>query len=408
MKDEQMKALFREKIQGELSGLSTSSLQQNRFYQNAVGGYKVKKKLTVGLVLALALMLLTLTAVAVEFLTGMQLVEQLAVPLAQKNEQKNYTHEEMTELLLALNENGITLDESSTLMQAFQSGRGYWERDTIREICRAAFGGMENTWTLEQKHWYGEMLVAIGDWEINLWLIPGEGDMTKEEARNHAAKALKEKFGAELPAESNDAWIIHEVFNLVWDQETNAYPPEKAEWYISYINRTTDREDYSVTFTRQGQLLDVWKNPSAAEAIPAGNADPAPLYPQESEAIAQYGKVMYYWPPEIQVQVYGYPHAIPAREDYEHALEIAKKAILDQYGPDALEALGEYQVGLLHTAVQNETNGAAVLGWDFMLTTDPEFLSDGYRVQFQQAPDDKTGAETIINLSVENANLGNG
>ena len=46
--------------------------------------------------------------------------------------------------------------------------------------------------------------------------------------------------------------------------------------------------------------------------------------------------------------------------------------------------------------------------WDIMFTTDPEFLSDGYRVQFQRVIDHETGEEKIIDVIIEHANLGVG
>ena len=48
------------------------------------------------------------------------------------------------------------------------------------------------------------------------------------------------------------------------------------------------------------------------------------------------------------------------------------------------------------------------LMWDIMFTTDPEFLSDGYRVQFQRVIDHETGEENIVDVIVEHANLGSG
>ena len=61
-----MKDLFQQTLNAELSGLRTSSLQRDQLYQNAVGGYKVKRKLTVGFVFALMLILVMATALAIE------------------------------------------------------------------------------------------------------------------------------------------------------------------------------------------------------------------------------------------------------------------------------------------------------------------------------------------------------
>ena len=38
----------------------------------------------------------------------------------------------------------------------------------------------------------------------------------------------------------------------------------------------------------------------------------------------------------------------------------------------------------------------------------PEFLLDGYRIQFQRVIDHETGEENIVDVIVEHANLGSG
>ena len=48
MKRKQMREQIQKSLNAELSGLRTSPLQRDILYQNAVGGYKVKRKLTVG------------------------------------------------------------------------------------------------------------------------------------------------------------------------------------------------------------------------------------------------------------------------------------------------------------------------------------------------------------------------
>lgn len=404
MKADLMKSCFQQKINTELAALYTSSLQREQMYLNAIGGRKVKRKLTAGLVLALVLMLLTLTAVAVELMTGTQVVEQVAVPMAQVNQQENYTYEQMTDLLRTLNENGITLDENSTLMQAFRSGRGYWERDAINEICLTVFGQKEG-WTIDQKHWYGEMMVEIGAWDLNIWVIPEEGDMTREEALAFAAKAVKETYGEDVPLQTNADWTIHEVFNLVWQQETNSYPSEKAEWFFSYLSNHPGKEGYDVVFSRDGTIIDVYQTPPR-EPFPVDHS--SPLYPKEAAAIEQHGKVMYFWPYSVQLDVYGYPHAVPNKTDYALALAYAEQAIADHWGPDALHSLGDYQVGLVFRSYTDPQN-SGVSEWDFLFTTDPVFISDGYRIQFKGIQDEQAGGGTLfVDLCVEHANLGNG
>ena len=162
----------------------------------------MKKKLTLSMVLVIVLLLIAVAALAVALLSPKEIVEQVAVPVAQNNDQENYTYEELKELITTFNENGITLDEGSKIMQAFQAGHGYWEGDTIKEICHAAFG--EDSWTREQSFWYGEMMVAVGAWEYNAYILPKEDELQEEQARILATQILNNTYYVNLPSESSE------------------------------------------------------------------------------------------------------------------------------------------------------------------------------------------------------------
>lgn len=253
MKDKRIEGRIQHSLNAELSGLRTTSYQRDRFFENATGGYKVKRKISIAFVLAAALLLITVTALAVALLTPKEVVEQVAVPIAQENAHENYSHDELLALVAALNENGITLDEGSKMMQAFRAGHGYWERETIEEICYAAFGRDRSKWTLEQRHWHGEMMTAIGEWDINTQLLPEEGELSLSDAQSLAAQMLREAYGVALPTESNGDWQIVAVFELAWDEATDQFPREKAQWTVWYYHRGTDNADYTVAFNRHGQ-----------------------------------------------------------------------------------------------------------------------------------------------------------
>lgn len=555
-----------------------SGLQENPFlYQRVIAqesrkeGIIVKKRLSVGLVLTIVLMLITVTALAVALLTPKEVVEQAAVPTAQSNQRENYTYEELSALLRTLNENGITLDEGSTLMQAFRAGRGYWEKDTIDEICRAAFGTDQGAWTLEQKHWYGEIMVAIGVTGQNYALLPEEGEISLEKARALAAQTLKNAYGVELPLESSEAWRVSESLEMGWDEEKQSLTREKAEWHIWYINLRTGNMDYDVFFDRFGQNAEPWRAayiekidtrdiftvmddlqdregtctqwsvetwaefgslirdliptslngwmyqhagyrlpPSQAVApeqamltareaagvtecwvldnvicctdgdraiykvvlrvfydgqrkagrydaiwcveldcetgevldkraytygpdgnplmmyVPFSLLQSAPDFEKAPEtaareqaeleraeemaaAEAEYGVAyMYFMPLEKQVELFGGFHTVPSQEEYDKALAIAQKAVAEKYGADALESLGDYKTGVMHQENGSVETGESQHVWDFLFTTDTEYLSDGYRVQFRYPADEKNGEETVLDLTVEHANLGNG
>ena len=416
MKDNRLEQRIQHSLNTELSGLNTTSWQRNQFFENATGGNKVKRKLTYSLVLAIVLLLIAATALAVALLSPKEIVEQVAVPVAQNNDHENYTHEELAELIRTLNENGITLDEGSRIMRAFNAGHGYWEQDTIREICIAAFGDNERGWNIEQKHWYGEMMVAVGAWDRNDYLLPGEGDLTEQEARKLAVKALKDAYNVDLPMFTNEDWLIGIGFSSdYYDEGEDSY--WIVEWHIGF-SRTENLSylAYGVDFERHGENvqtvrydepeLNGWALDRYQELMT--NAS------KEQEAMKKYGEIMYFWPDEVKVEVYGatgLPYAIPEQAELDQALEDTKRFICEKYGPDALEKLGDYKVGYLFQRLDDEEDTETKmlqLMWDIVITTDPEFLSDGYRVQFQRIIHHENKEEEITDLIVEQANLGNG
>ena len=246
-------------LNAELSSLRTSERQREALLKNAMEGKKMKHiQFSVALIAALILSMVTVGALAAALLTPKEIVEQVAVPLALQNDsdvrEEVYSPEELAQLIAALNENGISLEENNRIMRALQAGKGYWEEEVIMEIGRQAFGGGFTAWTVEEKHWFEDMMVQIGFSEYNAYRIPEADDMTVPEARAYAAEKLREEYGVALPSESNEDWRIEEWFFQFRDEEGNAEP---ARWQFEFINAHTGTAEYIVEFTRDGNVVDI-------------------------------------------------------------------------------------------------------------------------------------------------------
>ena len=167
MNEQMMKERIQQALNAQMSGVRTSPAERSELFENAVGGRKVKRKLTAGLVFAMVLVLMTAAAVATILLTQQQVMEQVGVPLAVQNDGdlgtiQSYSAEELTELVRNLEENGYALEENNEIIQAIRLGEEYYEEEVLMEICRQAFGGNFSTWTLEQQDWFRRMTVEIG------------------------------------------------------------------------------------------------------------------------------------------------------------------------------------------------------------------------------------------------------
>ena len=250
MREDLNRAKMHKAIDSTLSGLNGDPwLFQRVSARAAEGETKVKKKLSAGLVLAIVMMLIAAVALAVTLLTHQEVVEQVAVPLAVDNDtgvgvNNTYNAEELAELVRNLNENGITLEENNRIMQSLQNGQGYYEEETIMEICRQAFGGNYYTWTLEQQDWYEGLMVKIGFHETYQTRMPGEGNMKYEDAEAFAFRKIRETYGQDLLLEDRSIWQLSRQFYV-----ENPGDPASAGWSFSLEPKDIDHGQYYVRFS---------------------------------------------------------------------------------------------------------------------------------------------------------------
>ena len=213
----------------------------------------VKSKLKFVAVLALILMLLTATAVAAVMLTGMELIEQEAVPRAVGNDGEvrpvqEYTYEELKAIIAVAEENGIYLDDDTSVMRALRSGKGYSEEETIMAICREAFDGMYYEWSVEEQYFFEDVMVQIGWRTENNLVLPGEGDLSSAEAYALAVKTIRDNYGADIPLDDPSQYRHTEDF-APHDEYSRCF------WRFSFIPRTLDGASYWVQITGLGEEI---------------------------------------------------------------------------------------------------------------------------------------------------------
>ena len=216
MRDKELQNRICQALDAEMSGMRVSPYLQDRILDNAIGGVKVKPKLTFGLVLTLVLVLITAAAVAVTvaLLTPQEVVEQVAVPMARQNDkdwriETEFSPNELASFIQTLSENGFTLDENNAIMEAIRNGEGYDEEETIMAICRQAFGGNYGDWTLAQQHWFWDVMIEIGWATDNDIEVPGPDDLTEEEAKARLIKAIRTEYGEDLLLEDKSQFALH-------------------------------------------------------------------------------------------------------------------------------------------------------------------------------------------------------
>lgn len=195
-------------------------------------GRTVSKR-TVALVLAAVLALLSATAVAAVLLSGREVVDEYAVPMASETTGDSYTVAQTLELVALAEENGIVLSENakSSIDKMLANGEGYYKEELIMAIAKAEFGDQPASWTLEQQNWFDDVCVAIGFIPEKEKAMPDKGEDAFAWAAAIAAQHIRDYYG--------------ETADL---QDLNVYEPVG----VQYINGDVDGEYpgmyYSVTY----------------------------------------------------------------------------------------------------------------------------------------------------------------
>lgn len=217
----------------------------------AKGEVKVKRKLSVGLIVTLVLILMAVSALAVALLSAQEMVENELVPMAQGNDQESYnekfTNEELERIVVLAKENDIEMP--ARILDALEGGQGYYEEETIMAIAKQAFGDIPAGWTLEQQYWFEEIMVAIGFKEVNYHRVPGEGDMTLGEASALAAADILKEFGDDVTDTAR--WTRYATYIAQDDGEGGVYPPI---WEIEYVPFSARDRSYYIGIDENGEI----------------------------------------------------------------------------------------------------------------------------------------------------------
>lgn len=187
-----------------------------------------------------------------------------------------------------------------------------------------------------------------------------------------------------------------------------------AVWCVEMDCRTgeiTGKQEYRYG----GSILPMYVPFSVIENAPsvvqaAAQVNSAQLAEKERQADAynaytqQYGDNWYFWPLEAQKDALGGHHHVHEGDEMtrEETVEMALGAIEEKHGKEALEQLGDYQVGAICCGYE-EPEGVRI-SWLLYITSDPELMSNGFRVDF----DDPNGLMELTEVEVQRANTGNG
>lgn len=168
-----------------------------------------------------------------------------------------FTNEELQRIAALAEQNGVTLGESTLL--ALENGLDLPEWEVIREIAYESFGPEPMFWSLEEQYWFHQAMVELGVQKTNDHLLPGEGDLTEEEAVAKARAELLARTDSDVSfLDDPERCIPARSYQLAYDEAGN--PAEKL-WLIGFLDRTRGffyqvllSQDGSYLFSRMGEI----------------------------------------------------------------------------------------------------------------------------------------------------------
>lgn len=241
---------IKQALDTNLSGLRASHADYKAIMERIQGGTKVKKKMSLGLVLALILIMLSVAALAAVLLSGRDVVDQLIEPKALESTETNwFTKEEVEEIITEAEKHGVTLDDEA-LRQIRRSG-GYFKEELAMAFSREAFGGNFYTWDVADQLWFEEFWVRIGDLVYTLRTVPQEGELSQDEIEAAAAAYIEAQTGKSYPIHDRSLYMLERSFTAVKD---NPYHVTRS-WTLDYTPLDLDLPEFKFILTPQGEIL---------------------------------------------------------------------------------------------------------------------------------------------------------
>lgn len=209
----------------------------------------MKKKI----IMALALALLWITATAAADVPATQkFIEEQVVPMAQANDSagavnEDFSSEELAKIVRLAEENGVDVPER--LQEFVRQNRGYYEEETIMSLYREALGSMFSEWPIENKHWFGEIVVKIGFREDNPDQLPKGDEIPYEQALDIAAAHIQSECGDDI----RDTARWKEM--TCYRREAGDGEDVSPKWFFDFEPLSVDDPMYQVTVDAKGSVV---------------------------------------------------------------------------------------------------------------------------------------------------------
>lgn len=269
MDEKELRQRLHHAADARLSGLKSDPWLAERVLANAKGGQKVKKKISAGVMIALLLALAAATALAALSLT--EYYQNVLKKEGKEGSIEEWDADSLIELIDWMKQAGIELDnetieylERDDLTEQQKHDRAleliteyYPARDgvlTAVDIMAKEKGPIEK-WSIEDRAWLSDMLAQYQPSEVEHGrnLIPGESDITQEEAEKVFFDALKEKYG--LTREDMDLSTL--TFSFGIGHFTIDDTSEDLRYWAVNVKMKNHKEDAGAYIKGNGELIQI-------------------------------------------------------------------------------------------------------------------------------------------------------
>ncbi len=194
-------------------------------------------------------------------------VEEVVLPFSPDSHLPgHYTAEEAGTLLSLAQERGITLSAryAVALRETMWRGEAIPRATLIMQLCESGLEKRFALWPMETQYWLqATVLSALGlQYGSDQYLLPGEGDMTREEAVQAARRAMEVIWPGDYARAITDASrydvgveLVSGEFLASTESNDSQYPYSGRFWRVSFLPRNLTDRQFILYLSPEGKRL---------------------------------------------------------------------------------------------------------------------------------------------------------
>ena len=337
-------------IDSHLSSLELTTHEKRELFDKVTGETNMKRK-TPAILIMVTVLVLLLATVAIAISYWNPAVEHTVQEEISKGPYEAWAVAEKLKFLDAIAEYGVDVeipdisglsDEEAdgVLTQYIQDRFGGHSSSLAQNVADAEYGMFE-TWSLEDKAGYTQLLYQYGllNPGIPIYYVPDEGSLTKEQVAAIAYNAIRSKFDVD---EQEMAGL-----SVYYSYYADVATPNDKKWQVDY--RNGNRLRYSVIMSSTGvvnqeDVTVMQSHEEVMEEIAVEQEKVEDIFTMIADAEAKYG-LQHKWPMEEMARIFPDSYGIPSAKEVQldRAFSIARETAKKEYGWSD-EKLSQYEM----------------------------------------------------------------